>query len=278
MIFTQPQESPYDWTFRIFNVPVRVSPWFWAISAMMGWSALQEGFQYLALWIGCVFVSILVHELGHVLTGRLFGTEGHIVLYGFGGLAIGSSNLRDRWQRIAVAFAGPAAGFLFLAAVLLAVLVVAPDLVSAVILRFAVIIKIFLGLQIDLLEIARLPHVAPTLAAKGLQDLLWINCLWGLLNLLPIWPLDGGHISRDFLDGLAPQEGIRFSLIISAATAGMLAVASLLRFGRDEIYLTLFFAILAIGSIQVLQQQQTQRRWAEEHWDYPDRNRDRWDR
>ena len=67
---------------------------------------------YLVLWIICVFVSILIHEMGHVLMGRLFGAEGHIVLYSFGGLAIGSKRLADRWQRIAVSFAGPLAQFI----------------------------------------------------------------------------------------------------------------------------------------------------------------------
>ena len=36
-----------------------------------------------------------IHELGHVFMGRLFGTDSHIVLHGFGGLAIGSNNLSN---------------------------------------------------------------------------------------------------------------------------------------------------------------------------------------
>ena len=61
-----------------------------------------------------MFVSILIHEFGHVWMGQAFGSRGHIVLYGFGGLAIGSNRLDSRWQRIAVSFAGPLAGFAFL--------------------------------------------------------------------------------------------------------------------------------------------------------------------
>src|SRR6185436_3070814 len=100
-------------------IGVRVSPWFWVITAAMGWGGGPERdreffVQRLIIWIVCVFVSILVHELGHVLAGRLFGSEGHIVLYGMGGLAIGSSALERRWQRIVVYAAGPAAGFLLL--------------------------------------------------------------------------------------------------------------------------------------------------------------------
>jgi hypothetical protein len=48
-----------------------------------------------------MFISILVHELSHVLMGQAFGAYGHIVLYGFGGLAVGSNQLNVRWQRVA---------------------------------------------------------------------------------------------------------------------------------------------------------------------------------
>src|SRR5205807_2354897 len=73
---------------------------------------MRSGIEYVLIWVACMFVSILVHELGHVIAGRLFGTNGHIVLYGFGGLAIGSSALTNRWKRIFVYFAGPLAGFI----------------------------------------------------------------------------------------------------------------------------------------------------------------------
>ena len=42
---------------------------------------------------------------------------GRIVLYSFGGLAVGSNRLSVRLQRILVSFAGPLAGFVFLAIV-----------------------------------------------------------------------------------------------------------------------------------------------------------------
>src|SRR5438105_4366565 len=111
-LFLEPERTPYDWNWRIFGIPVRVHPLFWLISVILGWDTVHEGFQYLLLWIGCVFVSILVHELGHVFMGQVFGSPGYIVLHSFGGLAVGSSALQNRWKRIAVYFAGPLAGFL----------------------------------------------------------------------------------------------------------------------------------------------------------------------
>src|SRR5207302_5403914 len=77
-----------------------------AATTFFPYTTLFRSVSYLLIWIACTFVSILIHELGHVFMGRLFGSHGHIVLYSFGGLAIGSSALRSRWQRIAVYFAG----------------------------------------------------------------------------------------------------------------------------------------------------------------------------
>jgi hypothetical protein len=100
IVFMDPGQTPYDLRWRMLGTDVRVSPWFWLVSAIMGWSAMEQGVVYLVLWIACVFVSILVHEFGHVLMGRVFGTDGHIVLYSFGGLAIGSSDLLKRRRLI----------------------------------------------------------------------------------------------------------------------------------------------------------------------------------
>src|SRR5437016_4881533 len=61
--------------------------------------------------------------------------------------------------------------------------------------------------------------------------LLWIACvfvsvlvnvLWSLLNLLPIWPLDGGRISREFLEWLLPDRGASVAFGISLVIAGLL--------------------------------------------------------
>src|SRR5579883_1758335 len=100
----EPERTQFDLRWRMLGTDIRVHPMFWLVSAILGWTT---DLSVLALWVGCVFVSILLHEFGHVFAGRLFGAEGHIVLYSFGGLAVGSSNLASRWQRIVAYFAGP---------------------------------------------------------------------------------------------------------------------------------------------------------------------------
>src|SRR5216683_2380234 len=118
-VFMEPAETSFDLRWRMFNIPVRVHPLFWIVGAALGWerSYVRFGINALLVWMFAMFVSILIHELGHVFMGRVFGTDGHIVLHGFGGLAIGSNNLYNPWKRIAVSFAGPGAQLVLLALV-----------------------------------------------------------------------------------------------------------------------------------------------------------------
>src|SRR5262245_25627915 len=99
MFLIEPDRTSFDLNFRVLGTSVRVHPLFWLISALMGGDLLRLGLEYLLLWVACVFVSILLHEFGHVLVGRLFGSNGSIVLYSLGGLAVGSNALASRWQR-----------------------------------------------------------------------------------------------------------------------------------------------------------------------------------
>jgi stage IV sporulation protein FB len=234
----EPQRTQFDLNFRIFGIQVRVHPLFWLVTAILG-PRPQDGVSKIALWIVVVFVSILIHEMGHVLMGKIFGSHGHIVLYGFGGLAVGSSNLSRRWQRNLVYFAGPLAQFLFLAIVILA------------------------GLGY---LFANKGQVLESLSILFFQ-LLWVNLFWPFLNLLPVWPLDGGKISRETFEWLMPVQGTGISLIISMILAGALAIGAI--WIRD-MFLALFFAMFAVNNFQEWQAVRYQSRhpWEneEERW------------
>jgi stage IV sporulation protein FB len=241
LMLAEPAETAYDLRFVLFNTPVRVHPLFWLISAIFGWPLLDLGFLYLFLWIVCCFVSILLHELGHVWMGRAFGSRGSIVLYGMGGLAIGASDLPDRWKRVCVYLAGP----------------------------LVQLIAIFAPLYAwrrTLSEDQR-QDLPPQLRAV-VFILLEINLFWPLLNLLPVWPLDGGKVSREFCTWISRNGGLKASLVISITVAVILAINSIAfeTQGRGLLpyvpiggwYLALFFGLLAIESWQLLQQA---RRW-----------------
>jgi stage IV sporulation protein FB len=274
VLLMEPNPTRYDLRWRMLGTDVRVHPMFWLVSVIMGASTLNMGIQYLLVWVGCVFVSILIHELGHVWMGQAFGSHGHIVLYGFGGLAIGSNQLESRGQRIAVSFAGPLAGFVFLGIVLGIVWIWEPDTFPFYLMRMELDIGLPLGKLFPAEVMLREPH--PILQSI-VWDLIFINLIWGLMNLLPIWPLDGGQISRDAWLGVSPEAGLTHSLGLSMVVAGLLAIhCFLVVIGKQllpflvpigGVYTAILFAVLALQSYQLLQQAHAEERWRDEHWD-----------
>lgn len=273
MLFLEPQHSPYDLHFRVFGIPIRVHPLFWLLSALLGWSLVQRGgLPMLLLWIACVFISVLFHELGHVWMGQVFGTRGHIVLYSFGGLAIGSNNLAHWWQRVAVSFAGPLAGFVLFALVLLSLLLIAPTYF----LIYCESMLQTLHIQIDLMSYVQPTDLRlPPLVSRAALFLLEINLFWGLLNLLPIFPLDGGQISRDVFSYLFPGRGLRLSLGISFLAAAILTIHFILRMNGRRLlpfldfggtYAALMFGLLAVQSFLQLQQQRSHDSDSKDPW------------
>jgi Zn-dependent protease len=254
----EPDRTPYDLSWRMFGIHVRVHPMFWLMACILGANWAEIHAIYLLIWILCVFVSVLVHELGHVIMGRIFGADGHIVLYSFGGLAIGSNDLRRRWKRIAVLFAGPLAGFILYGVVYAIRLAVFPPREDGL-----------PRMRWDMTEVEQ--RLVITLGM-----LLWINLAWGVLNLLPIFPLDGGQISRELFTAATPRNGLRVSLVISLLLSALLAVHCLMvEYKRPLLPFlpiggmlnALLFAMLAMENYMMLQQVNEQQR---RPWDHQD--------
>jgi Zn-dependent protease len=57
---------------------------------------------------------------------------------------------------------------------------------------------------------------------------MWINSFWGLLNLLPLWPLDGGRIAVEVGAALLGRRGQTLALLLSLAVSLLLLVVVLL--------------------------------------------------
>jgi Zn-dependent protease len=240
-MLAEPSRTDFDLSWRMFGIPVRVHPMFWLVAIVLGWNfASLYGLKYLLVWIVCMFVSILVHELGHVFMGRVFGADSHIILYGFGGLAVGSLDVRGTWRRIAVLLAGPGAGFLLYVVVRLVLVVGRPTLE---------------------------PYLEdwPNPVAATILFLLWMNLAWNLLNLLPIWPLDGGQVCAALLQRVQGQlAGLKSALVVSIVLAGAIALAAFFPtvlslniplVGRLQgPFVGIMFLLIAAENVQVLMQ------------------------
>jgi Zn-dependent protease len=80
--------------------------------------------------------------------------------------------------------------------------------------------------------------------------LVSINVLWGLINLLPIWPLDGGQVAQTVLSEVNPYNGRRWTHIISLLVAAMAAIYIYSQ--SQSLFNMLFFAYFAVINYQML--------------------------
>ncbi len=253
MFLGEPPATQADLHFRLFGFPVRVHPYFWVVTLLMGLGGGPADPQKTMIWIGVVFVSVLLHEMGHATMQRFYGGHPWITLYGFGGLASCNDGPRTPWRRIAILLAGPGAGFL-LAAVTLAAMKL-----SGHALGFGTLSKLLdpNSVEYDGYDIQPLGPLAVYFAPlrtpllnEVVAKLLEVNILWGVINLLPVFPLDGGQISRELFNLKDPRNGTNQALQLSAGIAVLLAAYALL---NQRFYIALMFGYLAYSNFQTLQ-------------------------
>ena len=227
MLLAEPPRTQGDVNFVLFGFPVRIHPYFWLVALLLGFGAasgttdMRQAMLRLLIWTCALFISILIHELGHAIVMRRFGFSPWITLHGFGGLASYDSGGRfgtkspDTIGQILISAAGPAAGFI-LAAVISAALILTGHHLT---LLFGEGLGV--GIMMDM--------VGSPIATDFIHSVLYICMIWGLVNLLPIYPLDGGHISREIMLAIDFRTGIRRSLVVSMWTAGAVSFLGLLQ-------------------------------------------------
>ncbi len=269
-MLTDSAPTAFDLRFRMLGTDVRIHPMFWVCSAFLGWSYVRapllpgNGMTDLALWIGCCFASILLHEFGHVFAIKAFGHDAHIVLHSFGGYAMPTGEARWRWQRIAVSAAGPAIQFALWGALVAAVWAGA------------------LPRPFAFSTAGWLPPVTPEFREEGptpgralMAMLLSVNLYWPLFNLLPIWPLDGGQIAREVFLAFSRRSGVIASLWLSLVLAAGIAVNAFvdvkgvpypLTYLPRGTFVAVFFALFAFENFQAIQVENSMRRepWRED--------------
>jgi Zn-dependent protease len=87
----------------------------------------------------------------------------------------------------------------------------------------------------------------------ALLYLLYVNIWWGIINLLPVYPLDGGRVSRQLFLVRNSRIGILRSLQLSAIAGSVVAAYALF---SGQLYLCFMFAYLAFGSFQAVKAEQ----------------------
>lgn len=235
----EPASSPYDLQFNFLGFATRVTWGFWVVAIVLGWgwcTGLDQMFAMggidspgapilLVIWSGAVFLSILIHELGHTLAMKYFGIRSRIVLYHFGGLAIPESfgawdgarrgQVKPR-DSLIISAAGP------VAQLILAAIVYAAGRVVGMNMELDYYFEYYFGMTTPEAD-------APSSAAAYamFNSLVTPSVMWALLNLLPILPLDGGNILLNGLLISRVRDAQRNAHIISIGVAALAGIYSM---------------------------------------------------
>jgi stage IV sporulation protein FB len=205
--------------FQVLNFPVRVHISFFLIALLLGLGL--GNIIYLALWVLIVFFSVLLHELGHAVAAEFYGRAPQIELYSMGGLTVSTRySLLSYPKEILISFAGPLAGFLLGGIIFGLTRFVGP--IDNIYVRFI------------------------------LGELMWVNIGWGIINLIPIIPLDGGSIMRNLYHWLKNPYDERTPLMISIVF-GILGVVAALVVLRS-LYVALLAGWLTFNNFTALRQ------------------------
>ncbi|MDX9721875.1 MAG: site-2 protease family protein [Myxococcota bacterium] len=181
--------------FKFRGIPVFVSLWYLLLLAYFAMfsSSLSNG----AIFAAAVTISILVHEFGHGLMARKFHLQPSILLHGWGGLCAHQKAKRDRDDALIVA-AGPLSG-LALGGIIFAIYAI-------------------LGASRPELLAER------PLLQSVFYYMLYINIGWSIINLIPLWPLDGGQLFALALkQKLNPNKALQVTHVVGLGL-GVLAV------------------------------------------------------
>jgi len=202
--------------FSLFRIPIRIHLWFWLMALWLWTLNSEQGWAGLLIWVLVVFQGILMHELGHAIVGRVFGRQPRIELIALGGLTWWEQQEpMSPGRSLMVSAAGPAVG-------------------------------IFIGsLALVLMDALRIPD--PSLARYAFHSLIFVNLGWGILNLLPVLPLDGGNIVASLMELVSPSRGRLLACYVSFAVIGVLFAVTVT---FQQYPMTILLFLLAFSTYQ----------------------------
>jgi len=211
--------------FRLGSIPVEVHPSHFLVSAMFGltFSGQREGgqlFTGVLSWMAIVFISVLIHELGHAVMCRAFGYRPTIALVWLGGHTQPHAPGPIPWNKdVLMTAAGPLFG-LVLGLVALG---------SAILLR------------------GRSPGLEEFLTYMAVA-----NFFWTVVNLLPVLPLDGGRISTAVAMRLMGPRGYLVAQGLAVLVCGGVVWLSLWGLRTQQTFLAIFFGLYGFQALREL--------------------------
>ncbi len=200
--------------FPLFGIPVGIHATFLFV-ALLGATAYR-GWE-IAWWTVAAFVSILLHELGHALTARVFGATGiSITLYGLGGL---TSYSHGREMSHGRSFLVSAAGSF-------------TGIVAGGAVWYLASIGTFDGASDPVVVLV--------------NSFVFTALVWGVLNWIPIVPLDGGHMVEHLVSMVNEERAPLIGQIVTWTSVAILGPIAWLNGYRFAVLILAFFAFMGL--------------------------------
>ena len=198
-----------------------IEPAFLLLAAYVVGSAFLRGgaeaMPTALIYVAIIFAAVLIHEIGHAgVAAALQIPSKRIVLTFFGGYVQFARQPKKLWHEIAVSAAGPGENL----ATYVLVLSLQPILAST---------------------LSQTPETFEFLNALAMLG--FVSLILGAFNLLPGFPLDGGHILRAALSYVFPRPAAR----MIAAVCGLLVAAAVLVFALTSAMIWTAFIALLLG-------------------------------
>jgi stage IV sporulation protein FB len=204
-------------SFKFLRIPVNIHPSFWLF--LLFFTQIYRSCSWENLIIGIIlFVSVLVHEYGHGFAALACGAQPEIDLEGLGGTTKYNGVKVSNKQDFLITVCGP---------LFESLLIVIPYFI----------------LKNSAIEGYYIKYI--------LYMTMKLNILFCLLNLIPLYPLDGGHISRYLLTEKFGEKGLKISLHLGIASA--LVVGPYLFFKGYLCFAVLLF-IYGFKNVQIYRQ------------------------
>lgn len=209
-------------TFSLPGVPVTLH-WSFLFVAVLGFGYYQD-FADIAAWTLAVFAAVLLHECGHAYTAKAYGaTNVTVTLFALGGYTTWLPKPSiTAGKRFVISAAGSAVGIG----------------VGLLVSWFFIPVPL---LGSNFAEDAGLVGFPRTFLAT----IVLVGLLWGVLNWIPLLPLDGGHMLNHALAIFWPDQAYNIALGVSTVVGvGLIGAA----FYYDQTFMAIFLIFILMSA------------------------------